>query len=160
MPSKEEVIEAIRPLTDPELPVISLIDLGVIGEISITPKRIEIDLLPTFLGCPALDVMESEIKAAVEALGTSVSVVVRRDIAWTSERITSKGSAALKEAGIAPPSGGNPPTTLLQLTTLTHPCPRCNSTNTKLENLFGPTACRSIRYCQDCKNSYESFKSL
>jgi ring-1,2-phenylacetyl-CoA epoxidase subunit PaaD len=161
MVTEAQVWEALAEVADPEIPVISLVDLGVVRDVRVEDGRVHVAFTPTFLGCPALEVMRNELAAKVIELGAEPDVEVIRDDSWSTDRITPEGRAKLRAAGFAPPAaraGGE--TTLLQLQTATFRCPYCGSTDTTLENIFGPTPCRSIRYCNGCRQPFEQFKTL
>jgi ring-1,2-phenylacetyl-CoA epoxidase subunit PaaD len=154
------VLEALRAVPDPEIPVISVVDLGVIGRIDVTQDQLRVELLPTFVGCPALDPMRDAIRARLAELapGRGIDVDVVFDPPWTTDRISDDGRRRLEESGFAPPiaGGGSLPVAL----DVPVPCPWCGSRRTILENAFGPTACRSIRYCTSCRQPFEQFKAV
>jgi ring-1,2-phenylacetyl-CoA epoxidase subunit PaaD len=161
MVTEAQVWEALAEVADPEIPVVSLVDLGVVRNVRVEDGRVHVAFTPTFLGCPALEVMRDELAAKVVELGAEPDVEVIRDGSWTTDRITPEGREKLRSAGFAPPApraAGE--TTLVQLHTGTFRCPYCNSTDTTLENIFGPTPCRSIRYCRACRQPFEQFKTL
>lgn len=156
---KADIYRWLEEVKDPEIPVLSLVDLGVISEVMIDDGGVKIVLTPTFVGCPALEVMQTEIRGALTGRGLkNVAIEVSYKSPWTSDRISEKGRAALKSFGVAPP----PPRQLFRdLEVLEHvACPRCGSRNTELRNTFGPTLCRSIHYCTDCREAFEQFKPL
>jgi ring-1,2-phenylacetyl-CoA epoxidase subunit PaaD len=155
------VWEALGEIADPEIPVVSLVDLGVIKDVAVEGCRVRVDFTPTFMGCPALDAMTRAIRERVETLGAETEVRVVMDDSWSTDRITPAGREKLRAAGFAPPplrSEGE--VTLVQLQRGTHRCPWCGSTETRLENIFGPTPCRSIRYCDACRQPFEQFKTI
>jgi ring-1,2-phenylacetyl-CoA epoxidase subunit PaaD len=161
MVTAERVWEALGEIPDPEIPVLSLVDLGVVRDVEVAEERVHVEFTPTFLGCPALEVMRDRIEEAVRALGGEPDVEVVQDDSWSTDRITPEGRRKLREAGFAPPApreAGGP--TLLQLQSHAFRCPYCGSTETRLENLFGPTPCRSIRYCAACRQPFEQFKTI
>ncbi len=161
MVTAEQVWAALAEVPDPEIPVISLVDLGVVRDVAVDGDRVTIEFTPTFLGCPALDAMRVRMDEAVRSLGGDPDVRVVLDDSWSTDRITPAGRAKLREAGFAPPApreAGEP--TLVQLQTGAFRCPYCGSSDTHLENLFGPTPCRSIRYCDACKQPFEQFKTI
>jgi len=158
MVSAERVWEALAQIPDPEIPVVSLVDLGVIRDVEVHGDRVHVGFTPTFLGCPALEVMREQLAERIRGLGAEPDVEVLSE-GWSSDRITPEGRQKLRDAGFAPPAGQSP-ATLLQIQTSAHPCPYCGSTGTRLENLFGPTPCRSIRYCESCRQPFEQFKTL
>jgi ring-1,2-phenylacetyl-CoA epoxidase subunit PaaD len=157
----ERVWSALAEIPDPEIPVISLVELGVVRDVEVDNRRVRVEFTPTFLGCPALEVMRERMEAAVRSLGAEPEVEVVQDDPWTTDRITPEGRRKLREAGFAPPaprSAGEP--TLVQLQSHAFRCPYCGSTETRLENIFGPTPCRSIRWCTSCRQPFEQFKTL
>jgi ring-1,2-phenylacetyl-CoA epoxidase subunit PaaD len=158
MVTAERIWEALADIPDPELPAVSLVDLGVVREVEVERDRVRVSFTPTFLGCPAVDVMRTLIAERIRELGAEPEVEMSPE-GWSSDRITEEGRQKLRESGFAPPSG-SAPTTLVQIQTATHRCPYCASDDTKLENLFGPTPCRSIRYCNACRQPFEQFKTL
>jgi ring-1,2-phenylacetyl-CoA epoxidase subunit PaaD len=157
----EDVWAALAGIPDPEIPAISLVDLGVIKSVQLDGRRVRIAFTPTFMGCPALERMQEEMARAVEELGGEPEVDVVLDDSWSSDRITPEGREKLRAAGFAPPAPRPAePLQLLQLESGAFRCPYCGSTDTKLENIFGPTPCRSIRYCNGCRQPFEQFKTL
>jgi ring-1,2-phenylacetyl-CoA epoxidase subunit PaaD len=159
------VWEELAAIADPEIPAISLVELGVIGSVTVDDRRVEVDLLPTFVGCPAIGVMQEQISERIGALGVADEVKVRLsfDPPWTSDRITPGGRERLRLSGFAPPHLGPAPVggTLDELTVLqVAECPYCGSRNTTLDNPFGPTLCRAIYHCDDCRQPFEQFKRI
>ena len=122
---------------------------------------IRVEILPTFIGCPALEFIKTSIATRLGVFGRSVQVTATFEIPWTSERISENGRRCLLEAGIAPPGDGAPVAVggLIDLEPRV-PCPHCGSRRTTLENLFGPTQCRTVRYCADCRQPFEAIKSV
>jgi ring-1,2-phenylacetyl-CoA epoxidase subunit PaaD len=158
MVTAERVWEALAEIPDPEIPVISLVELGVVRDVEVEGGRVRVSFTPTFLGCPATEVMRDLMAARIRDLGAEPQVDVAGE-GWSSDRITEDGRRKLRESGFAPPTGAAP-ATLLQIQAAVHRCPYCGSEDTRLENLFGPTPCRSIRYCNACRQPFEQFKSL
>ena len=156
-----DVWEALAEIPDPEIPVISIVDLGVVRDIRADGERVHVEFTPTFMGCPALDTMKRQMEEAIRALGAQPEVEVVLDDSWSTDRITAEGREKLRAAGFAPPTPRGPePPTLVQLERGPFRCPYCGSTTTRLENLFGPTPCRSLRYCDDCRQPFEQFKTI
>src|SRR5439155_8075810 len=144
--SAEQVWRALGEIPDPEIPAVSLVDLGVVREVRVDGERVHVEFTPTFLGCPALEVMRDEMARRIEELGAEPEIEAVRDDSWSTDRNTSQGREKLRAAGFAPPAPRQPQAqTLVQLERTGFRCPYCGSTDTALENLFGPTPCRSIR---------------
>jgi ring-1,2-phenylacetyl-CoA epoxidase subunit PaaD len=152
------IYEWLEEVKDPEIPVLSLVDLGVITEIILTGSDVHIEMTPTFVGCPALDFMQSDIKTVLRKHGIeNVEITVTYRVPWSSDRISEKGREAIKKFGLAPP----PPAIFPDLEILTVvECPRCDGTETEMRTVFGSTLCRAIYYCRTCQESFEQFKSI
>lgn len=157
--TSEQVWEALAEVGDPEIPVVSLVEMGIVRDVAASADGVTVSITPTFAGCPALDVMRVEIVDRLTALGARrVEVKLVLAPPWTSDAITPAGRAKLKAFGLAPPPvhGGN--------VTLYFPeevaCPYCGSTNTRMTNPFGPTLCRAIYLCRNCNQPFEQFKAL
>jgi ring-1,2-phenylacetyl-CoA epoxidase subunit PaaD len=122
---------------------------------------VRVDFTPTFLGCPALEVMRDAMDARIRDLGGEPDVRVVVDDSWSTDRITPAGREKLREAGFAPPAPREAAApTIVQLRQGAFKCPYCGSTKTRLENIFGPTPCRSLRYCESCRQPFEQFKTI
>jgi ring-1,2-phenylacetyl-CoA epoxidase subunit PaaD len=161
MVTAEQVWGALEEIPDPEIPVVSLVDLGVIRSVDVRDGHVSVELTPTFLGCPALEAMKRALEEAVSALGAEPEVRVIQDDSWSTDRITPAGREKLRAAGFAPPAPREASApTLVQLQAKVHRCPYCGSTETRLENIFGPTPCRSLRYCDSCRQPFEQFKTI
>ena len=157
----QDVWRAFEEIPDPEIPVLSIVDLGVVKNVRVEADRVHVDFTPTFIGCPALEVMRSQMEDAIRRLGAEPDVEVVLDDSWSTDRISPAGREKLRAAGLAPPaprSAGTP--TLIQLERGPFPCPWCGSTETRLDNVFGPTPCRSLRYCNACRQPFEQFKTI
>jgi ring-1,2-phenylacetyl-CoA epoxidase subunit PaaD len=153
--AEAQVWQALEEIPDPEIPVVSLVDLGVIRSVDVQKDHVHIEFTPTFLGCPALEVMKRAMEEKVRELGAEPEVSVINDDSWGTDKITAAGREKLRAAGFAPPAPR-----LVQLQSQVHKCPYCGSTETKLENIFGPTPCRSLRYCESCRQPFEQFKTI
>ena len=161
MVSVAQVWDALAEIPDPEIPVVSLVDLGVVRDVQVDNGHVRVEFTPTFLGCPALEVMRDQMARRIEELGAEPEIEVVRDDSWSTDRITPQGREKLRAAGFAPPVPRQPEApTLVQLQQGGARCPYCGSTDTTLENLFGPTPCRSIRYCNTCRQPFEQFKTI
>lgn len=161
MVTEERVWAALARIPDPEIPAVSVVDLGVVRSVEVEGGRVRVEFTPTFLGCPALEVMRDQMAASIRALGAEPEVDVVQDDSWSTDRITAEGRRKLRESGFAPPAPRETaPPTLVQLKSHAFRCPYCGSTDTRLENIFGPTPCRSIRYCAGCRQPFEQFKTI
>ncbi len=158
---------ALADVSDPEIPAISVVDLGVIRSVSFDGPRLTVELLPTFVGCPAIDVMQRDITERLHDLADEVRVEISFAEPWTSARITPQGRDRLRSSGFAPPVAiqAVPPASafdddeLLAVLPIAI-CPYCGSRNTTIENPFGPTLCRAIYHCADCRQPFEQFKTV
>lgn len=164
---ENNVWQALRGVVDPEIPVLNIVEMGLVRQVTVTPagdqpddgQRVSVVITPTFSGCPALHVIEENVAQAVRTTGASqVEVSTRLSPPWSTDEMTDGARAKLLEFGIAPPQphGG-----LLQLA-LDAPvrCPRCDHPDTRLRNPFGSALCREIRTCQACHETFERFKPL
>jgi ring-1,2-phenylacetyl-CoA epoxidase subunit PaaD len=157
----QQVWDALEEIPDPEIPVISLVELGVIRSVDVREGHVHVEFTPTFLGCPALEAMKRALEDKVSSLGGEPDVQVIQDDSWSTDRITPAGREKLRAAGFAPPAPRDTSApTLVQLQAKVHRCPYCGSTETRLENIFGPTPCRSLRYCDSCRQPFEQFKTI
>jgi len=157
----DDVWAALAEIPDPEIPVISLVELGVVKRVEVEDGRVRIEFTPTFMGCPALEHMQRAMEAKVDELGGRADVRIVLDDSWSTDKITPEGREKLRLAGFAPPAPRQPgELTLVELQRAGFRCPYCGSTNTRLENIFGPTPCRSIRYCDACRQPFEQFKTI
>jgi ring-1,2-phenylacetyl-CoA epoxidase subunit PaaD len=171
--SEQAVRAALAEVPDPEIPALSVVDLGIVRRVEVAAGRIRVELLPTFVGCPAVELMRAAAAERLAPLAGEVEVVVTFDEPWTSDRITAEGRAKLRASGFAPPrraaprgpaaagrTGGLP---LLELGVRPRDparCPWCGSRETRLENPFGPTLCRAIHWCSACRQPFEEFKAV
>ena len=135
---------ALADVADPEIPAISIVDLGIVERVDLADGAIQVELLPTFVGCPALDAIGSAVEERLAGFGRPVEVRFVFSVPWTTDRITERGRQQLTKSGFAPPGDET--------------CPYCGSANVATENLFGPTQCRSVRYCRSCRQPFEAFK--
>jgi ring-1,2-phenylacetyl-CoA epoxidase subunit PaaD len=159
------VWEALGGVHDPEIPPLSITDLGIVERVVVRDEVIQIELLPTFVGCPALDVIREDATAAVRPVTGDRRVEVRFVYSppWTSDRITPEGREALRSYGLTPPPPAAAGTTFVPLASLRRTegaaaCPFCGSADTVVESAFGPTLCRTTHFCRACRNPFEAFK--
>lgn len=159
---EEELSRIAGAVPDPELPVLTLEELGVLrGVHFLAPGKVEVELTPTYTGCPAIEAMSSDIERALHEHGVpEVSVVTVLSPAWSTDDISEEGRRKLTEFGIAPPrpqaatAGGPVPLTLAIR------CPHCGSTDTELLSRFSSTACKALRRCTACREPFDHFKEL
>lgn len=155
----EAIWRALDRVVDPEIPVVSLVEMGIIREVQLEGDSVVVAMTPTFAGCPALEMMRAEIVRELHALGAArVEVKMVLSPPWTSDRMSESARAKLRSIGLAPPPlhGGN---VMLHLEAPAK-CPYCGSLNTRVTNNFGPTLCRAIHYCRDCNQPFEQFKPI
>lgn len=162
MTLEQKVWDALATVPDPEIPAVSVVDMGMIRDVSVAGTTASVVVLPTFTGCPALPIIKQDVSravAAVDGVG-SVQVDISFTPPWTTDRITASGRRKLADFGLAPPTGEGP----VLVTEIGLPkvaiCPFCGSKNTHNENPFGPTPCRSLYYCDECRNPFEQFKPV
>ena len=164
---ERQVRALLDTIPDPEIPNVSITELGMIGAIQVGADGIRVELLPTFVGCPAVELIRTGIADRLAVLGAPVDVVVSFVTPWTSDRISAAGRDKLRRSGFAPPPMASSARALPVLDA--HPragldasvsCPYCGSPRTVLESAFGPTLCRSIRHCSACRQPFEAFKTI
>jgi ring-1,2-phenylacetyl-CoA epoxidase subunit PaaD len=158
--TRDHVYTWLEEVKDPEIPVLSLVDLGVITNVVIDGHCVKVEMTPTFVGCPAMDFMKNEVMDVLRKHGAAnAEVEINFKRPWSSDMISDKGKAALKKFGLAPPPDASK--VFADLSILEHTaCPRCGGTNTEMKSPFGPTLCRSLHYCFTCKEAFEQFKPL
>lgn len=147
-------------ISDPEIPVLSIMDMGIVRDIEINEKNVLIKITPTYSGCPAMDTIAMEIKIKLEQAGYNTIVKSILSPAWTTDWITEKGRKDLEKYGIAAPLNATLDKRALLDGERIVKCPQCNSTNTKMVSQFGSTACKALFKCEDCKEPFDYFKCL
>lgn len=150
------LFELLSSVVDPEIPVLTLQDLGVLRDISVTDGEVKVSITPTYAGCPAMETMRADIESTLAAAGYE-RVIVRQNLspAWSTDWMTQSGREKLRAYGIAPPvstSCGKPDGHI--------ECPQCNSTGVKRISEFGSTACKALYQCQDCREPFDYFKCI
>lgn len=150
----------LESVCDPEIPVLTVVDLGVVREVKVLEGgEIEVVVTPTYSGCPAMNTIEINIKAALQEAGYhSIKVRTVLNPPWTTDWLSEAGRRKLREYGIAPPVGSSQDKSALFAEEKTVPCPRCHSENTKMISQFGSTACKSLYRCLDCLEPFDYFK--
>lgn len=153
MVTREDIFKRLENVFDPEVPVLTVLDLGIIRGVDVTASEIRVTITPTYSGCPAMDTIEADIIKELQDLG-EIKVVTLLSPAWTTDWMSEEGKVKLKEYGIAPPVEGgrgmfeNPKVD----------CVRCGSKNTKMLAQFGSTSCKAMYQCQDCFEPFDYFK--
>lgn len=162
--TKEQVYEWLSQVSDPEVPVLTVLDMGVIRNVQLNhtddDTEVTIKITPTYSGCPAMDMISMNVRMALLSMGVSkVHIVEQLSPAWTTDWMSEEGKRKLKEYGIAPPqrkAKGDSGLGLFESDNV--PCPRCDSTDTELVSQFGPTSCKALYKCNSCKEPFEHFK--
>ncbi|MDQ6612925.1 MAG: phenylacetate-CoA oxygenase subunit PaaJ [Gemmatimonadota bacterium] len=162
MLTRDEVLAVLATVPDPEVPAISVVDLGIIRNVVIDGERVRVTVTPTYSGCPAMREIEDDIRSALQQAGVpDVAIDTVYAPAWTTDWMSAEGREKLRAYGIAPPGaaeqGG--------LITLTRraaavACPFCGSSNTRLQSEFGSTACKAIHVCKECRQPFDEFKAI
>ena len=148
--TEARVRELLSTVHDPEIPAVSIVDLGIVERVAVAASgSIDVELLPTFVGCPALEVIKASVDEALAPLGRETSVEFTWRVPWTSDRISPVGRERLARSGFAPPAD---PAEVQ--------CPYCGSDRVAMDSLFGPTQCRSLFYCRSCRQPFEAFKPI
>ncbi len=154
--TREQIRAILADVTDPEIPVLTLEDLGVIRDVIIRDDTVEVVITPTYSGCPATDLMSRDIVRTLRGAGVENVIITRRiDPPWTTDLLSDEAKQKLKDYGIAPPVWMREDQSVADITV---PCPRCGSTRTELISEFGSTACKALYRCQDCLEPFDHFK--
>jgi ring-1,2-phenylacetyl-CoA epoxidase subunit PaaD len=170
-PTTQAVWEALDVLTDPEIPVVTLREMGILRDVHVRDHEVEVVITPTYSGCPAMEQIHDDIVSTVNALGMSARVTTQLAPAWTTDWMTPHARDKLREYGIAPPAlcshaapaGSAPGSIVMQFASKAVardvvPCPRCNSHDTTETSHFGSTACKSLYKCLSCLEPFDYFK--
>lgn len=159
--SEKDIFSFLEEIPDPEIPVINIVELGVIRKITPGPNSVEIELTPTYSGCPAMKQMEDDIITVLKSKGIeSVHVKTVYTPAWTTDWISTEAREKLRKYGIAPPEGSTSDKSVLMGKEKHIKCPRCGSMNTVLVSQFGSTACKALYKCRDCLEPFDYFKCI
>jgi len=165
--STEAIWNILEQVTDPEIPVLTITDLGIVRDVVVQDDEVEVIITPTYTGCPAMDMIAMNIRLALIAHGyTKIKITSVLSPVWTTDWMTEAGKNKLKEYGIAPPQSesgsfqqpGSDSGRFQRSESFHIQCPQCNSTNTRLISEFGSTACKSLYQCNDCKEPFDYFK--
>ena len=150
----------LETVSDPEIPVLSIMEMGIVRAAEMINNIAEITITPTYSGCPAMDVIGDDIKKALKEKGIEAKIHLVLSPAWTTDWITAKGRKALEEYGIAAPLEPDADKEALLGNKKLVKCPQCGSYNTKMISQFGSTACKAFFQCQDCQEPFDYFKCL
>lgn len=162
LPSREELFEILDAVKDPEVPVLSIVELGIVRDATADDRGATITITPTYSGCPAMHEIEQEIRRTLDAHGIApVEIRTTYTPAWTTDWIGERARAKLEAYGIAPPGPADTNELVpLRRRASTVRCPYCKSPNTEQKSVFGSTACKAIWVCRDCKQPFEEFKAI
>ena len=160
--TEADIWNYLKEIPDPEIPVINIVELGVVRAIEINADKINISVTPTYIGCPAMKVIEEDISAVLKSKGfNDVTIKTILSPAWTTDWITDEAKQKLKKYGIAPPeSASEDKGYLFSKGVKKVNCPHCNSTNTEMKSQFGSTACKALYICKDCLEPFDYFKCI
>lgn len=160
MITEKEIWSALEVVKDPEIPTLSMVDMGIITEVEVRGEsNVYVEMTPTFTGCPAIKMMENMVAERLKEIGIeTIQVTTTFDKPWNSNKLTERGLMCLKKHGLAPPPKHEGEITIELLEHSV--CPHCGSKNTDMKTPFGPTLCRSMHYCNDCLQAFEQFKPV
>lgn len=160
MTTEENITDLLDQVFDPEIPVLTIRDLGIVRNVEMDGKKVTVTITPTYTGCPAMDVIEREVKQVLQEAGFEPEVKTTLSPAWTTDWISEEGRKKMEEYGIAPPVKGTSDKRILFGQTPEVKCPHCKSKNTEMVSLFGSTACKAQYKCLDCLEPFDYFKCL
>ncbi len=161
LPSEKDIWRWLEDVPDPEIPVVSVVDLGIVRDVAVDKGGAVVTVTPTYSGCPATAVIAMEIETALRKKGLDpVRLETRLSPAWTTDWISDEGRSKLKEYGIAPPVQGTSCAGAMKQANATVACPRCGSENTEEISRFGSTPCKASWRCRDCLEPFDHFKSF
>jgi ring-1,2-phenylacetyl-CoA epoxidase subunit PaaD len=160
MITEKEIWLALEVVKDPEIPTLSMVDMGIITKVEVKGESsVYVEMTPTFTGCPAIKMMENMVAERLAEIGIkNIEVVTTFDKPWNSNKLTERGLMCLKKHGLAPPPKHQGEITMELLEHSV--CPHCGSKNTEMKTPFGPTLCRSMHYCNECLQAFEQFKPV
>lgn len=161
MLTKDAVIDFLSQIPDPEIPVISIVELGVVRDVNVSGNKVEIKITPTYSGCPAMKQMEDDVRKKLLEIGfTEISINTVYSPPWTTDWLSPEAKQRLQEYGIAPPEESTNDKSFLTGKPKQITCPRCKSKNTYLISQFGSTACKALYQCKDCLEAFDYFKCI
>jgi len=161
MPDKDQILAALSEIPDPEIPVISIVELGVIRDIKEQGKSVEVVLTPTYSGCPAMQQMEDDVRKKLAEQGfDDIKITTAYNPPWTTDWLSAEAKQKLQNYGIAPPEESTTDKSFLTNKPKSVTCPRCKSKNTVMVSQFGSTACKSLYKCNDCLEAFDYFKCI
>jgi ring-1,2-phenylacetyl-CoA epoxidase subunit PaaD len=161
MDTKEQIRNYLEEVMDPEIPVLTVLDLGIVRNIEVDATGTVVSITPTYTGCPATHIIEEDIRSKLKEKGVeNFNIKTIISPAWTTDWISEGGRRKLKDYGIAPPESNTPDKSLLSNSPKVVHCPRCNSLDTEMKSFFGSTPCKSLYVCNDCKEPFDYFKCL
>ncbi len=164
--TQAEVARAVREVADPEIPVLTIDDLGLVRELDVDEDTgvVQVTITPTYSGCPAMEVIRRSVEEAIASRGYRAAVATRLSPAWTTDWMSARGREALRRFGIAPPgeraAGQASRPVPVGLSRRQVACPTCGSTATEELSRFGSTACKALRRCLECREPFEEFKPI
>jgi ring-1,2-phenylacetyl-CoA epoxidase subunit PaaD len=161
MQSKESIFSLLSEISDPEIPVISIVELGVIRDVIISGKDIEVIITPTYSGCPAMKQMEDDVRKKMQEQGfENIKITTVYNPAWTTDWLSEEAKLKLQKYGIAPPEESTTDKSFLTGKPKHVTCPRCKSKNTVMISQFGSTACKALYKCNECLEVFDYFKCI
>jgi ring-1,2-phenylacetyl-CoA epoxidase subunit PaaD len=158
--NKEEIIDLLSDIKDPEIPVVTITEMGMLRDVNISDDKVDVIITPTYSGCPAMNMIKDSIERKLNSAGIdNFNVITKYSPAWTTDWMTEGTHEKLREYGIAPPEGNSSDNVFDDLfATREIKCPHCRNSNTYQKSKFGSTPCKSLHYCNDCEEPFEHFK--
>jgi ring-1,2-phenylacetyl-CoA epoxidase subunit PaaD len=159
--SQENIFSLLNEIPDPEIPVISIVELGVIRDVHAEGRKIEVKITPTYSGCPAMKQMEDDVRKKLEEAGfEDIKITTVYQPAWTTDWMSAEAKEKLRKYGIAPPEESTTDKSFLTGKVRIVQCPRCGSRDTVMVSQFGSTACKALYKCKDCLEAFDYFKCI
>lgn len=156
----DQALEVLETVHDPEIPVLTISDLGILRRVEATPDGVRVVISPTYSGCPAMDTIEKDVRSAMKDADIPAEVKTEVNPPWTTDWITERGRQRMLKYGIAPPDGKSSDKRSLLGLDPAVACPQCRSNNTRMLSAFGSTACKALYRCDDCMETFDYFKCL